>query len=52
MQKDFFYLPLLMDNKELIYEMAKTLGLVIEVWKGNEFVGAYRFFDGKLVKIK
>jgi hypothetical protein len=41
-----------MENKELIYEMAKRLNLVIEVWKNNVFVGTYKFINDKLVKIK
>lgn len=41
-----------MENKELIYELAKRLGLVIEVWKDNVYIGKYRFVDGKLLKYK
>ena len=41
-----------MENKDLVYEMARRLGMVIEVWKCGEFIGTYRFIDGKLVKIK
>ena len=41
-----------MENRELIYEMAKRLDLVIEVWKKGIYHGKYRFIDGKLYKIK
>lgn len=41
-----------MDNKELIYDMAKRLDMVIEVWKEGKYIGKYRFIDGKLHKLK
>jgi hypothetical protein len=41
-----------MDNKELIYEMAKRLDMIIEVWKEGKYVGKFRFIDGKLHKLK
>jgi hypothetical protein len=41
-----------MENRELIYEMAKRLNLVIEVWKKGIYYGKYRFIDGKLFKLK
>jgi hypothetical protein len=41
-----------MENKELIYEMAKRLDLVIEFWKEGKYIGSYKFIDNKLKKIK
>lgn len=41
-----------MENKELIYEMAKRLNMIIEVWKEGKYIGKYRFVDGKLSKLK
>lgn len=41
-----------MKNRELIYEMAKRLDLVIEVWKAGEYIGKFRFINGKLHKLK
>jgi hypothetical protein len=41
-----------MENKELIYKMAKRLDMVIEVWKKGIYYGKYRFIDGKLFKLK
>ena len=40
-----------MENKENIYELAKRLGLIIEVVKDG-VVSRYRFIDGKLFKLK
>ena len=42
----------LMENRELIYEMAKRLSMVIEVWKAGEYIGKYKFIDNKLHKLK
>ena len=41
-----------MENRELIYEMAKRLDMVIEVTKAGEYKGRYRFFNDKLYKLK
>ena len=41
-----------MENRELIYEMAKRLDMVIEVWKASEYIGKYKFIDNKLHKLK
>ena len=41
-----------MENRELIYEMAKRLSMVIEVWKAGEYIGKYKFIDNKLHKLK
>ena len=40
------------ENKELIYEMAKRLDLVIEFWKEGKYIGKYRFINNKLHKWK
>ena len=41
-----------MGNKELIYEMAKRLNMIIEVWKEGKYIGKFKFIDGKLHKMK
>jgi hypothetical protein len=41
-----------MENKELIYELAKKLDMVIEVHKKGEYQGKYRFIGNKLHKLK
>ena len=41
-----------MENKELIYELAKRLDMVIEVHKKGEYQGRYRFINNKLHKLK
>ncbi len=41
-----------MENKELIYELAKRLDMVIEVHKKDEYVGKFKFIDDKLHKLK
>lgn len=41
-----------MENRELIYEMAKRLDLVIEVWERGKYIGKYRFINNKLHKWK
>lgn len=41
-----------MENKELIYELAKRLDMVIEVHKKNEYLGRFKFIDEKLHKLK
>ena len=41
-----------MENRELIYEMAKRLDMVIEVWKKAVYYGKYRFINGQLYKLK
>ena len=41
-----------MENRELIYEMAKRLNMVIEVWKEGKYIGKYKFIDNKLHKLK
>lgn len=41
-----------MENRELIYEMAKRLDMIIEVWRDGKYIGKYKFIDGKLHKLK
>jgi len=41
-----------MENKELIYEMAKRLDLIIEVTKNDVYQGRYKFINNKLHKLK
>lgn len=41
-----------MDNKELIYEMAKRLDMVIEVSKNGIYQGRYKYINNKLHKLK
>jgi hypothetical protein len=40
-----------MENKELIYEMAKRLDLVIEVTKNGIYQNRYKFINNKLHKL-
>lgn len=42
----------MVENRELIYEMAKRLDMVIEVWKKGIYFGKYRFINGILHKLK
>jgi hypothetical protein len=41
-----------MENRELIYEMAKRLDMIIEVTKEGEYIGKFRFINDKLHKLK
>lgn len=41
-----------MENRELIYELAKRLDFIIEVWKNDVCIGQFKFIDNKLQKIK
>jgi len=41
-----------MENRELIYEMAKRLDMMIEVWREGKYIGKYKFIDNKLHKFK
>ena len=40
-----------MENRELIYEMARRLNMVIEVHKKGEYIGRFRFVNNKLHKL-
>ena len=41
----------MVENRELIYEMAKRLDMVIEVTKKGEYIGKFRFINNKLHKL-
>lgn len=41
-----------MENRELIYDLAKRLDMVIEVTKEGKYIGKYRFINDKLHKLK
>lgn len=41
-----------MENKELVYELAKRLDMVIELHKKGKYQGKYRFIGNKLHKLK
>jgi hypothetical protein len=41
----------MMENRELIYELAKKLDLIIEVTKDDKYTGKYRFINNKLHKL-
>ena len=41
-----------MENRELIYELAKRLDLIIEVKKDGKYIGKYKYFNNKLHKLK
>ena len=41
-----------MENRELIYDLAKRLNLIIEVWKEGVFIGKFRFINDVLHKLK
>jgi hypothetical protein len=40
-----------MENRELIYDMAKKLDMVIEVTKEGKYIGKYKFINNKLHKL-
>lgn len=40
-----------MENKELVYEMAKKLNMIIEVTKEDKYVGKFKFINNKLHKL-
>jgi len=41
----------MIENRELIYDMAKRLDMVIEVTKKGEYIGKFRFINNKLHKL-
>jgi hypothetical protein len=41
-----------MENRELIYDMAKRLDMVIEVWKKGIYIGRFKYVNGVLHKLK
>lgn len=40
-----------MENRELIYEMAKRLEMIIEVTKEGKYMGKYKFINNKIHKL-
>ena len=42
----------LMENRELIYQLALNLNMIIEVHKEGKYIGKYKFIDNKLHKLK
>lgn len=40
-----------MENRELIYDLARRLNMVIEVHKKGEYIGKYKFINDKLHKL-
>ena len=40
-----------MENRELIYEMAERLDMIIEVHREGKYIGRYRFINKKLHKL-
>lgn len=40
-----------MENRELIYDLARRLNMVIEVKKNNIYIGKYKFINNKLHKL-
>jgi hypothetical protein len=41
-----------MENRELIYDLAKRLDMIIEVTKEGKYIGKFRFINDKLHKLK
>ena len=41
-----------MDNKELVYELARRLNMIIEVWKEGKYIGKFKYINNKLHKLK
>lgn len=41
-----------MENRESVYLLAKKLGLTMDVWRGDVFVGRYRYSGDNLIKLK
>lgn len=41
-----------MDNKELVYKLAKRLNMIIEVWKEGKYIGKFKYINNKLHKLK
>lgn len=40
-----------MENRDLVYELAKRLDMIIEVEKEGKYIGKYRFLNEKLHKL-
>jgi len=41
-----------MENREIVYDLAKRLDLIIEVTKDGKYLGKYKFINNKLYKLK
>ena len=41
----------MIENRELIYDLAKRLDMIIEVTKKGKYIGKYRFIKDKLHKL-
>jgi hypothetical protein len=41
-----------MENRELVYEMAKRLDMIIEVTREGKYIGKFKFINDKLYKLK
>jgi hypothetical protein len=41
-----------MENRELIYELAEKLNMIIEVHKEGKYIGKFKFVEKKLYKLK
>ena len=41
-----------MENREIVYDLAKRLDLIIEVTKDGKYLGKYKFINNKLHKLK
>ena len=40
-----------MENRELIYELARRLNMIIEVEREGKYIGKYKFINDKLHKL-
>lgn len=40
------------EEKKMVYEMCRRLGLVFEVWKDGVLVGRFKYVNDKIVKLK
>jgi len=40
-----------MENRDMVYDLAKRLDMIIEVTKKGEYIGKYRFINEKLHKL-
>lgn len=39
------------EEREVVYEMCRRLGLVFEVWKDGVLVGVFIYREGKMIKL-
>ena len=42
----------MIENRDLIYDMAKRLDMIIEVTKEGKYIGSFKFINDKLHKLK